>query len=168
MIDKYLKLFGLNTNDKLDKIKKAYRKLAKQNHPDYYIDANQKMKQEKIMEKINEAYKVILNNFKESKNKMQTGQSIKKSDLENDYTLYKKAVEYYNIYFHSFFQLFAKREVKSLQEKEDILIKARIYFMRIIQEYPKSDWVYDSQEKLKKIDKTIGDTEESIKAYKIN
>ena len=155
MIDKYLKLFRLNSNATLNEIKKAYRKLAKQNHPDHYVDISKKQEQGIIMEKINGTYKIILKKFKESKNKLQTEQLIKKKDVENDYILYKKAIDYYNIYFHSFFQLFAKREVKTLQEKEASLIKARSYFMKVIQEYPKSDWVYDSREKLKKIDDTI-------------
>lgn len=155
MIDKYLKLFGLNNNSSLDKIKKSYRRLARQNHPDHFVDDNQKKKQEMIMEKINEGYKVIVKKYKETKNRIRSGQSKNNPDIESDYMLYKKGTDYYNLYFHSFFQLFAKREVKTLQEKEASLIKARSYFTRIIQEYPKSGWVYDSREKLKKIEKTI-------------
>ena len=107
------------------------------------------------MEKINEAYKTIVSNYKGRKYKTKSEESIKKSETENDYSLYKKGINYYNIYYHSFFQLFAKRVVKTLQEKETNLMKARSYFIRILQEYPDSDWVYDSKEKLKKIEKTI-------------
>ena len=82
-------------------------------------------------------------------------ESIKKSETENDYSLYKKGINYYNIYYHSFFQLFAKREVKTLSEKEAILFKANSYFIKLLQEYPGSDWVYDAKEKLRRIEKTI-------------
>ena len=154
MNNNFLKLFELN-NTNIDEIKTLYRKLAKQNHPDYFTDNRQKKKQEMIMEKINEAYNVVLNKFKESQNKIKSEQSVKKSDVEDDYLLYKRGIIFFNIYYHSFFQLFAKREVKTSQEKEAILYKAKSYFDRILKEYPKSEWIYDSKEKLKKIEKTI-------------
>ena len=93
MIDKHLKIFGLNTSATLNEVKRAYRKLAKQNHPDHFIDQEQKKKQEIIMEKINEAYKTIVSNYKGRKYKTKSEESIKKSETENDYSLYKKGIK---------------------------------------------------------------------------
>src|SRR4030042_6622518 len=109
MFYKYLKLFGLNPDSTLSDVKKAYKKLAKNNHPDHFINDEQKKKQDKIMARINEAYKIIINNFAKIKNEVipvNLKDKIKKNEIINDYTLYKNGVEYYNIYFHGFFQLF--------------------------------------------------------------
>jgi len=155
MINKYFKILNLEADSTLDDAGKAYRKLAKQNHPDRFTDENQKKKQEKIMAGINEAYMNFVSGYKNNVNNFKSEKSKNDFKIEKDYILYKKGIEFYNIYFHSFFQLFSKRVVKTLQEKESILLEAKLCFARLLQEFPDSDWVYDSEEKLRKINKTI-------------
>jgi DnaJ domain len=161
-INDYLKLFSLNSNSSLNDLKKAYRKLAKKNHPDRFIDKEQKKKQEKIMTGINEAYQKLLMDFEKIINE----EVKKESNIENDYALYKKGVDCYKIYFDSFFQLFSKRAVKTLRKKESILLTGKTYFIQLLREYPKSVWVEDSKEKLKKIEKTILDLDKAKEVYK--
>jgi curved DNA-binding protein CbpA len=40
MINKYLKILNLEADSTLDDARKAYRKLAKQNHPDRFTGKN--------------------------------------------------------------------------------------------------------------------------------
>lgn len=158
MFNKYLKLFNFTPDSTITEIKKTYRILAKQNHPDRFINIDIKKKQEKIMAQITEAYKSIISNFKNLKNNIKSDalkDNFTKNEIETDYTLYKKGVDYYKNYFDGFFQLFSKRLLKTPQEKIDNLIKSKSYFIQLIEKFPNSDWVYDSKEKIKKIEKVI-------------
>ncbi len=165
MINEHLKLLGLNHNASLSDFKKAYRRLAKENHPDRFLDEKDKKKHEIIMKKLNEAYKVIILNFKKIKSEIKVDKSKGKSKIENDYVLYKKGIDCYNIYYNSFFEIFSKREVKTLQEKETILLKAKSYFEGLLLQFPKSDWVYDSRERINKINKTIETLNKTKETY---
>lgn len=57
MADDYYKILGVDKNASADELKKAYRKLAVQNHPDKHPD--EKEKYEEKFKKINEAYSVL-------------------------------------------------------------------------------------------------------------
>ncbi len=57
MKEQYLKILGLNPNSSEELIKKAYRKLAKQYHPDVNDDPNS----HNLFIKINEAYAALMN-----------------------------------------------------------------------------------------------------------
>ncbi|OHD14791.1 MAG: hypothetical protein A2086_13915 [Spirochaetes bacterium GWD1_27_9] len=157
IICKYLKLFGLDYEASLNDIKKSYRILAKKNHPDRFIDEEQKKKQQKIMAQITEAYKTLLTNhniLNQEKTKELFKKNIK-NNINNDYTIYKKGLEYYNTYFDTFFKLFSKRTLINPQEKKDCLIKAKSFFEKLLQEFPDSVWISDSKDKLIKIEKAI-------------
>jgi curved DNA-binding protein CbpA len=160
MINDCLKLFGLTPDAALSDVKKAYRRLAKENHPDRFIDDEQKKKQQKKMTEINEAYKIIVTNFKKIKKSLQNSNKNKLDDTN----LYKKGVEYFNKQygFSNFFMEWSAKgtpikilDQKTLPELEDNLLKAKSYFMRVLLEYPDSDWAYDSEEKLKKIERLL-------------
>lgn len=165
MIEKYLKIFSLSNDSSLADIKKAYRRLARQNHPDRFTDGEQKKKQEKIMAEVNEAYKVIITDFKNNKNESKSEQNvIKQTGLGNDYILYKKGLEYFNKYLGSNTEGYKDImfDLETLIEKKNNIDASKSSFIRLLEEYPESDWAFDSKEKLKKIDKTIANLEERI------
>ncbi len=147
MIEKYLKLFGLNPDAALSDVKKAYRMLAKKNHPDRFTDDEQKKDQELIMIRINEAYKKIIEYFKSKKT-----EPISDQKQESDYELYKKGIGYFNKCYEG---ILVKMEKHDLKEKENSLIKAGSYFSKVLEEYPESDWAFDSEIKLRKIEKML-------------
>ena len=57
MLYQYLKTLGLSPGALLKDVKKAYRLLAKENHPDRFMNEDEKMKQAEKMAQINEAYR---------------------------------------------------------------------------------------------------------------
>jgi DnaJ-class molecular chaperone len=104
MIEKYLRLLGLNINAAKSDVKKLYRLLAKKNHPDKFNDPDEKIKQSKIMADITEAYDYILKNSEKicSREKSQIKQT------PSDYRIYKLGLTYYNKYFDTFFKMSKK------------------------------------------------------------
>lgn len=176
MPDKYLKLLNLRPGASLNDVKKAYRQLAKENHPDLFTEENRKKKQEKIMVGLNEAYHAILDNFKDSNTSHwdNPDDKTRNKSAEDDYSIYKTGVAYFNKYTGSITLKFKnnKLETETLKEKICNIENARAYFTRVLQEYPDSDWAFDSEEKLKKIEKiltmtakTIFEAEENTLAY---
>ena len=59
-MNKYQKLLGLNDNFTLDNLKISYRKQVKLNHPDLFKTEKEKIKANRKMLKLNEAYQVLL------------------------------------------------------------------------------------------------------------
>ena len=59
-MNKYQKLLGLNDNFTLDDLKISYRKQVKLNHPDLFKTEKEKIKANRKMLKLNEAYQVLL------------------------------------------------------------------------------------------------------------
>jgi len=55
----YYDILGVDKSASDDELKKAYRKLARQHHPDLHTDANQKKVAEEKFKEINEAYEVL-------------------------------------------------------------------------------------------------------------
>ncbi len=167
MINEYIKLFCLTPGATLNDVKKTYRRLAGQNHPDHFTNHEQKKKQEKIMARINEAYKIIAAGFDDLKKKAKAKpakDSMIKKDSDRDAVLYKKGLEYFNKYYtkyHYFFTHFSASERHTADETEDNLAKAKSFFTKVLREYPESDWAFDSEEKLKKIEKMLARLDEN-------
>lgn len=165
-INNCMKLFGLGPDAALDDVKKTYRKLAKRNHPDCFKDYEQKKKQEKIMVGINEAYQILLNNFNDLESE---AFDSNKTDIEDDYTLYSKGLDYYKMCFENTYNRFERLEKQPVKERENNLIKARYYFDQLLTLYPNSDWANDALEKLNKlknIEKTIENMNKTMQYYK--
>jgi curved DNA-binding protein CbpA len=167
MIDKCLELLGINTDATLNDVKKAYRRHAKENHPDRFVNVEQKKKQEIKMVKINDAYQIILSNIDNLALKTDLLKSVKEkpSNIEADYMLYKKGIDYFNAYNGNFSKKenqILEFELETLLEKKDILEKAKTYFLKILQDFPESDWAFDSEDRIKKIDKFINHLDNRI------
>ncbi len=153
MIDKYLNLLGLDRNASLSDIKKSYRLSAKKNHPDKFKGADDKIKQAEIMADITEAYKYILKNLDEIPQYRQKQNSRKTQ--ANDYKLYKLGLTYYKKYFDTFFKFFSKRDLVNPEEKEICLNNAKLYFTRLLKDFPESAWALDAKDKIRKIDEAL-------------
>ena len=59
-MNKYQKLLKLNDNFTLDDLKMSYKKQVKLNHPDLFKTEKEKIKANRKMQKLNEAYQVLL------------------------------------------------------------------------------------------------------------
>ena len=59
-MNKYQKLLELNDNFTLDDLKMSYKKQVKLNHPDLFKTEKEKIKANRKMQKLNEAYQVLL------------------------------------------------------------------------------------------------------------
>lgn len=159
-MEKYFKLLHLNSDATLIDVKKAYRMFAKKNHPDRFMDEKQKVRQGKIMVRLNEAYKALLTYFKTLKDDVnQPAQKENvKFETENDINLYKKGVSFFNLYSGSLSIRkpgYTKFDKESIEEKALNLKKAQSCFLRLLEKHPESDWAYDAQERLKRIEKII-------------
>lgn len=155
MIDRYLKLFHLSPDATLADVKKAYRALAKQNHPDRFTDDTLKKKQEKIMLLLNEAYRKIETELKNKTSAELPNEEKRKTGKENDTELYKEGVALFNRYSGSMSiknPQYTKFDRESIDEKRAHLKNAQSSFFRLLEEYPDSDWAYDASERLKKIE----------------
>ena len=148
LFKQYSNILGLTNNIEISDIKKSYRLLAKTNHPDKFKNKDEKLKQEKIMANITEAYKYIVKNY----NELYKDESLTKTSKikKNDYKLYKECLIYYNKYFDTFFKLFSKRELITPEEKKDCLIKAKLFYDKLMIDYPESVWISDVNDRLKK------------------
>jgi molecular chaperone DnaJ len=58
-INEAQKILGIDKNSSEDEIKKVYKKLALENHPDRFVDEKEKQNKEEAFKKINEAYQVL-------------------------------------------------------------------------------------------------------------
>ncbi len=180
MTDEYYELFGLDFSATLDDVKKAYRALAKANHPDRFAGGELKVEKERMMQRINEAYRVLR---REVAARGETG-ATPAQQVNLDYALYKKGVEFYDKYFGSFGNFFGYYTVKRpggepaakpgyrgiLQEyveTEKNLAKARLLFEKLLRDYPDSDWAYDSAERLDRIDRKLANVRGRIEDLKL-
>ena len=147
MIDAYLNLLGLDEDATFEDVKKAYRSLAKENHPDKFASDNDKERQKIKMAEINEAYQLIIKN-------------IKKVEIKSDYEIYKTGIKYFEKCYEG---LIVKMEDHKTHNKTNNLQKAKKYFEILLNKYPESDWVYDSEEKLKKINNMMANIDKEEK-----
>ena len=152
MKQKIIDLFQLTAPVTRSDIKKAYRRLAHQHHPDHFSDSTRRAEQSGIMSGITEAYQQLLHQLSENKG---LSEPAPDSPDETDYGLYKQALEYYQTYFDTFFKVFSERKLIEVDEKEQCLQTARNLFSRLLLQYPDSDWSDDSRFRIDKIDRAI-------------
>lgn len=71
-------VLGVSENASKDEIKKAYHRLVKENHPDRFLDEEEKKKATERLARINEAYNMI--------EKRQSGSAFYKEAYKNGYS----------------------------------------------------------------------------------
>jgi curved DNA-binding protein CbpA len=163
MINEYLKLFNIDSDATIDDVKKAYRTLAMKNHPDRFTGEAEKREQGAKMMKINEAYRGLLSFLEHVALKAELSEAMKENSPCMDYTLYKKGLEYFNIYIGSYKKnRVIEFDIDILLENKNILERALFYFKKLVHDYPDSDWTYDSESKIKTIGKIISDLDSRI------
>lgn len=137
---KYLDLFGLATGFNEDDLKKAYRTLAKINHPDVNPEESAKIR----MILINEGYAFLSENIDSLYN---INETVKKEN-PYDYTLYKEGFDLMKKAFDEYFGY----EDSTVKNDRTILNKrltvSKEKFAQIIKEHPESEWVSDSIDKI--------------------
>jgi hypothetical protein len=128
---------------------KQLKQLIKKYHPDLCRD--------EYLEKAYNEITILLNN--------KLSQIRKENDIiENqDYEYYRMGIKYYrNIHPNQFYKKNEDRtfEPKSYEEQLKVLNKifvsfsaAEYYFKKVIMEYPRSEWVNDSKDKIKLLKK---------------
>lgn len=165
MKEKLYKLFGLEMTATLDEVKTAYRKLAKENHPDMFQDEALKKTQEKKMALLNNAYGKILSGFGSSP---QSPAEKSGTAVENETDLYKKGVEWMNQLGRTSHlkQVMIEMQRDRLLHKIEIAGTAKECFLKLLKDFPESDWAYDAKERLLMINKIIANLEENITLQK--
>ncbi|NPV02245.1 MAG: DnaJ domain-containing protein [Brevinematales bacterium] len=157
-----MKVLGLTADATPTEVKKAYRALAKENHPDREADPARKRSCEEAMARINTAYKEITAWLKTHKNFPKP--PGKEPPAEDDYSLYKQGVAFCDKHTGSISLKFKDivYDMDKLLEKKRDIGRARECFARVLSDYPDSDWAYDSEERLNKIDSAFANLDNSI------
>ncbi|OHD53601.1 MAG: hypothetical protein A2Y33_06675 [Spirochaetes bacterium GWF1_51_8] len=161
MLEDAFRMLGLSKECTLRDVKKAYRSLAKENHPDLAADPHTGQAREERMARINGAYREITAYLKANP---QAHAEEKEKEADDDYTLYKRGVKLYDRYSGSIAAKFRNIEmdIDKLLEKIRDIEAARECFTLLLKNYPGSDWAYDSEERLKKIELGFGNLETNV------
>ncbi len=156
-----LSILGLDPGASPEDVKKAYRQLAKKNHPDRFTDPEEKSEHEKKMARINEAYRILIGNGGAEDDIL--------PQTFDDRAIYGKGLEFYNRCFKDTYERFERLEKQPVKEREENLRKAGDFFNLLLKQYPDSDWAYDAEKKLaelNKIEKTIDNMNKTMRYYK--
>lgn len=177
MLSYYYELFELSEKYTIEELKKAYRKLVKQHHPDLFKCNHQKKFQEVKMAQINEAFirlKDQLTSHNENISPLMN--NLKKNTMQllakdNSYYYYKKGFIFFtkaiNKKYHKVGVIVSENSIKcfNIEQFSDENIKndyinsfkllrlADYYFSIVINDYPKSIWSNDAISKLKEIER---------------
>lgn len=159
MINESLKLFGLTPDATAGDIKKAYRKLAKANHPDRFKDEAQKKKQVALMARINDAYQELLALPRKDRRVSPNHESSAVTDTD----IYKKGVEICSLLNITVALKIGPKEhdIAAVNAKIEQAREAAGYFSLLLRNYPSSDWAYDAEERMKNIAKYLELLEEN-------
>ncbi len=148
----YLRRLGLSPGAAPEAVKSAYRALAHQNHPDKFSSPEAKLTQTRIMAELTEAYQYLLSHPQPDASPLEQAEKFKESD---DTILYQKGVVFYQKYFDTFFKMFSERELITPEDKRKCLLAARQCFSELLREYPHSDWAWDAEDRLRRIDQAL-------------
>lgn len=152
-----------------DEVKKRYRELVKQNHPDLFPE-DKRREQNLILMEINEAYLCIIgNNFTARIQDSGTAGSSENLPVKHKdpaYVYYKSAIEHLNTGNYIFnwsryattkfsyhFDVRKSSLLKTAREALEHYMTAYNSFMKVCTSYPGSVWVRDSADKLDQIEK---------------
>jgi len=164
IIDKdfYYQIFGLKPGAHIHDIKKAYRFIVKKNHPDLHPPEMKEWYKDKMII-INEAYQTLTKTHDKSiKHRVVVKEDNPENKNQLQFILKDPAYAYYkqgHTYFHRGFYKFYKKKAKTnikLKASLEILNnfeKAYLYYNKVIDDYPESQWAWDSRVKMKKIEK---------------
>lgn len=154
-LEKFLILFGLGEDFTIDDLNRSYRALAKLNHP----DVNSGIEAEMRMTIINEGYEFLGNVLRDRERFFSgaqytvDGSSLRKTDPA--YGQYKKAFVILQNAFNDYFgdnEGGDRGDIAVLREK---LAGAKIEFSKVINDFPYTDWVDDSIDKINSINKWL-------------
>lgn len=153
-------ILGIKPGANERELKKAYRQLAKLNHPDRFADPAKKREQERKMARINAAYEAILN----GQGKEGPEKTSREPATDNDTTLYKKGVEIYGRLNIPVALKYGSKEynIAMVKEKMNLANWAKDFFEKLLRDFPESDWAYDSGERHAEIEKYLPLLETSL------
>jgi hypothetical protein len=184
MSDRFFwELFGLQPGSARQELRRAYRRLARENHPDLYPE-DQKPFQELKMSALNEAYRFLLEEGGgEEAPPEPEGQGLQQapaSSQERDespaaevgfhhepaYAYYKQGFVHYSRALHgieALYQSIARYHRIHFNPRDDAydrftgslseLRQAHGYFSRVAEEHAESIWAHDAQAKLARIER---------------
>jgi len=157
------RILGVEPDASQEKIKEAYYRAAKRNHPDLFPESERHAQQLKMM-KINEAYLTIVSGNHDQRPAHNTEIYVNPSAVgelkDPAYTYYKLGFEYYTKGRKAFFDRYRKQEnrLHYMMGNQEILSlaitclklfeKSYTYFLKIAENYPDSIWYRDTLVKL--------------------
>jgi len=168
-----LEILGLEPGAGIAEVKKAYRTLAKNNHPDRFGNEDDKKRQVIIMQRINRAYKDVILRIgkKDAPSAVSITGNQDPAYPKNDYEFFRKGLDYFYLYTGSYStkgDRVLEFEPEVLLNKKKILETANMYFRKVLELYPDSDWAGDSGERINKISKLISHIDSRIIDIKKN
>ncbi|MGN1152957.1 MAG: J domain-containing protein [Candidatus Gastranaerophilaceae bacterium] len=83
-MNKYQKLLELNDGFTLDDLKRSYKRQVKRNHPDLFKTEKEKIKANRKMQKLNEAYQVLLEQLRNAEISLATADSNQSQNLSEN------------------------------------------------------------------------------------
>ena len=81
-MNKYQKLLELNDGFTLDDLKMSYKRQVKRNHPDLFETEKEKIRANRKMQKLNEAYQVLLEQLRNAEISLDTVDSNEHNNFE--------------------------------------------------------------------------------------
>lgn len=165
----FIRILKPDNSSTEDDIKKRYRDLVKQNHPDIFPEEKRR-EQNLILMEINEAYLCVLGNSNEPVETVSvntvTDELFPVKHNDPAYAYYKSATDHLNRgnYIFNWSRYTPKNHKYHFDVRKGSLIKtasealehytmAYSSFMKVCSSYPESIWVADSIEKLNLIEK---------------
>ncbi|MDH5719236.1 MAG: DnaJ domain-containing protein [Spirochaetia bacterium] len=150
---------GLKSTASINEVKKAYRNMVKKNHPDVHPQEVRSFYKDKMII-INEAYHILTKTEFIQDNKKDIVVNTENNNILDNlkdpgYVYYKQGHKYFHSGFYKYYKKKSKIKNK-LRATLEILTnfeKAYYYYRKVVNEYPKSQWAWDSGIKLKKIEK---------------
>ena len=90
-LDKALLVFGIKRNYTEEQLKKRYRELVKENHPDYHMNApeEEQIEYNRKLQEINEAYNILTKSLHQNNADTQKSRPYGSNQSQQEYTIAK-------------------------------------------------------------------------------